>query len=854
MGVQQALGDMDVIAVSDIEPGPLAVEEYRYPDARQLGDISKIDWNEVGPVDVICGGSPCFPAGALVLTDRGFTPIENIHVGDRVLTHLGRWKRVLATGSRVADTIILHGQGTDGIECTPNHPFLAAHRRQISTHRNGERYRETRFIEDGWIPAADMTGRMWLNMGESEPLPIPGFDFTGCQVRNIRLTRGLMYFLGRWLGDGWLNIHKRHERRNSIMKKVVVCDSFDKENELRERLAPSGLHFTITRERTGVRFCCSSAALYDWIKANFGEKAYGKRLPSWVYGLNREWRRALLDGYRDSDGHPTDHGWTANSVSRELILGMKALAASLGHSAGVFSVKKRREYGIIEGRVVNERPQWQLSVYDRSRKSVICERGYWGHVRSVESGRRNVRVYNLEVEDDNSYTVDGIAVHNCTDVSTAGKRAGMVDGTRSGLWSYQADAVRALKPRIIQWENVNGSLSGRAASRLTVHRRESWLSRLHAAGLCVCDWPEFDTDPAFKRPSVKAAVRERLDAAYLPWLLEHECDPATVRCASCGMPVYERTVDGWRAGDERLDGAPAPCMRALGRVLADLSRAGYDCVWRVLEAADVGAPHHRARVFVTGFRRDLFARMHPTGDPWASYDADLDVWTTGQADLFGDVDVFDGVWPKSGVMVDGCAYRLPDRMLALTSRPGVPPATPKTSDADHAGPNQRYGAGDSPLPAMVSGLDDGWVLPTPTASDGMAENMRSSRWTPGTRHALDLPRAIGMMRGVNPDGLTPLHTPRASRDASTSENERLLPTPNTMDALPPHADIKALRRSGMGRYANLRDEISLLPSPIARDGGGGGAMEPERKRAGRHAVTLQDVTEAGGLLPDGTIR
>ena len=238
-------------------------------------------------------------------------------------------------------------------------------------------------------------------------------------------------------------------------------------------------------------------------------------------------------------------------------------------------------------------------------------------------------------------------------------------------------------------------------------------------------------------------------------------------------------------------------MRALGRVLADLSQAGYDCVWRVLEAADVGAPHHRARVFVTGFRRDAFARMHPTGDPWASYDAGLDVWTTGQADLFGDVDVFDGVWPRSGVTVDGCAYRLPERMLALTSRPGVLPATSKASDADHAGPNQRYGAGNSPLPAQIDALDDGWVLPTPTASDGMAENMRSSKWVPGTRHALDLPRAIGMMRGVNPDG-------------------------------------------------------SLLPTSIARDGGGGGALSPERKRAGGHAVTLQDVTEAGGLLSDGT--
>lgn len=50
----------------------------------------------------------------------------------------------------------------------------------------------------------------------------------------------------------------------------------------------------------------------------------------------------------------------------------------------------------------------------------------------------------------------------CTDLSVAGKRAGMVDGTRSGLWSYQADAVAALKPRFVLWENVRGAITARA--------------------------------------------------------------------------------------------------------------------------------------------------------------------------------------------------------------------------------------------------------------------------------------------------------------------------------------------------------------------------------------------------------
>lgn len=45
--------------VSDIEPGPRKVLAHRYPDAPNLGDITKIDWSQVEPVDIITGGSPC---------------------------------------------------------------------------------------------------------------------------------------------------------------------------------------------------------------------------------------------------------------------------------------------------------------------------------------------------------------------------------------------------------------------------------------------------------------------------------------------------------------------------------------------------------------------------------------------------------------------------------------------------------------------------------------------------------------------------------------------------------------------------------------------------------------------------
>ena len=60
MGVTMALDPNSRVAwTSDIEPGPCKLAAVRWPDTPNLGDITQIDWADVEPVDIICGGSPC---------------------------------------------------------------------------------------------------------------------------------------------------------------------------------------------------------------------------------------------------------------------------------------------------------------------------------------------------------------------------------------------------------------------------------------------------------------------------------------------------------------------------------------------------------------------------------------------------------------------------------------------------------------------------------------------------------------------------------------------------------------------------------------------------------------------------
>jgi site-specific DNA-cytosine methylase len=52
----------------------------------------------------------------------------------------------------------------------------------------------------------------------------------------------------------------------------------------------------------------------------------------------------------------------------------------------------------------------------------------------------------------------------CQDVSSAGRRAGLQPGNRSGIWSHCAYAIGVLRPQLVIIENVKGLLSARAHS------------------------------------------------------------------------------------------------------------------------------------------------------------------------------------------------------------------------------------------------------------------------------------------------------------------------------------------------------------------------------------------------------
>ena len=60
MAVQAVLGGT-VAWYSEIEPAACRVLEAHLPGVPNLGDVTKVDWSQVEPVDVLTGGYPCQP-------------------------------------------------------------------------------------------------------------------------------------------------------------------------------------------------------------------------------------------------------------------------------------------------------------------------------------------------------------------------------------------------------------------------------------------------------------------------------------------------------------------------------------------------------------------------------------------------------------------------------------------------------------------------------------------------------------------------------------------------------------------------------------------------------------------------
>ena len=142
---------------SEIDEYPAEVTKIRFPETKQLGDITKLDGAKLPFVDIICAGSPCFTAGASIQTKNGIKAIKNIVVGDMVIADDCEWHKVVEVMRNQTESIYtIKAQGLLELEATGNHPFLVKHMKRYYPTKNGNRCNLRKFSKAEWVKVENL--------------------------------------------------------------------------------------------------------------------------------------------------------------------------------------------------------------------------------------------------------------------------------------------------------------------------------------------------------------------------------------------------------------------------------------------------------------------------------------------------------------------------------------------------------------------------------------------------------------------------------------------------------------------------------------------------------------------------
>ncbi|EEV2753705.1 Dam family site-specific DNA-(adenine-N6)-methyltransferase [Escherichia coli] len=443
---------------AEIEPFPSAVLAHRWPHVANLGDMTKlaqkVQAGEIEAPDVLVGGTPCFTAGHMVLCKNGYKPIEDVCPGDYVVSHLGRLQQVKRVGSKIANTGVLNAVGQPlGIRTTNDHPFLAVRWKAQNTRKNGTYFKRELLSEPEWRAACDMPGYQWC--------ALTNFNIASPDICSRFLSEEqAMYLAGAYVGDGYIRRWKGKSK-----KAVVFGINCQKLRKFHCRI-PENIFSVASEIRGSIKVTLNDTCYANWLNEHFGELSHAKRIPAWV--MSHPLRHVFLQGYLDTDGTPSGKaGFRINSVSPALAWGVAELSQTCGYVSSVSFIEVEPKK-VIEDRVVNQRNYYQVTICPQklSRKSRLAHGMLLRTVKEFKSVGLDT-VYNIEVEGDHSYILNGAVVHNCQAFSIAGLRGGL-DDERGALTLKYVELANAiddkraesfLKPAVIVWENVPGVLS-----------------------------------------------------------------------------------------------------------------------------------------------------------------------------------------------------------------------------------------------------------------------------------------------------------------------------------------------------------------------------------------------------------
>ncbi len=455
----------------------------------------------------------CMPPEQEILTEQGYKPIAEVTIGDQVVTHRNRLRRVLHKFERETEELLFviktKKLGYDALRVTGEHKVLAIRSEWVNNHKSRDGLRLQQ--EPRWIPAKDLKAGDFLAAaydGEAvEVAPIYVSEYisgyverdgalfkaqqrsdyhghlraggTHHDIKNrLVIDHDLCYLFGRWLGDGNIN----HRAQSDIPSGIKIVFGLD-EREEAENIARIiedkfgvATHLKVSSTERWLDLWANSMALGQFFKAFFGAYSYGKQIPTHLVRLPHDLSLALLKGLFTADGYISGNKLGIVLSNRRLATQVHQLLLRLGY---LFSIKENTHR-------LGRYPAYRIQATANECAALFTDffgvsapaheidlKYYFEHnglrwLRIDEIGVEDYAgvVLDIEVEEDHSFISAGVVVSNCYVIpSPQDSRRGIVD-TLSQMMEIMSRGggvginLSSLRPQHAYVKGVNGRSSG----------------------------------------------------------------------------------------------------------------------------------------------------------------------------------------------------------------------------------------------------------------------------------------------------------------------------------------------------------------------------------------------------------
>ena len=378
----------------------------------------------------------CFVPGTFVVTQEGLERIENVPIGTLVLSHKGVWRRVMRVFCREYTGPVYEIKPYNGltIKVTPEHPVFA------TDCRKGLKAGRWRHLD--WIPVSQLTKKHYLAFPllSRHVIPTTWVRFYGKGTNNSKIcSEGRSHFstdiyrlIGYYIGDG------------SGYKEIHIDFSLDEETQAHdvktivEQHLKRSCRIYHNEEKHAICVVFSHVSLMRWLKENVGLDAWSKTMPLHFLHLPTARKVELFRGLRHSDGSSfmadSKHlRYSYTTVSKNLAIRVSMLLHSLGIIASISRRERNTGYGNapcfvvnVTGNTAHKLARLLTERYDYSKTNRTYSLSFFSGretkrfvmhpIKSIETSHYSGKVYNLEVEVDDSYTTPFAIWHNCLHV------------------------------------------------------------------------------------------------------------------------------------------------------------------------------------------------------------------------------------------------------------------------------------------------------------------------------------------------------------------------------------------------------------------------------------------------------